>query len=414
MKADVGGWRRLMCRPLGRESPVARYNGDILASSGTQSKASGEPQVGAPGGAAALGARQPFYLLGAAPDFFLLGPGLTVVVSAVLGGLVLVDRLELATSLAFALTLLFVGPHYAATYRRAFASKEILRAHPIVTLVMPVLLAISAAAAVKWPASVGLVFFATYVVWSGYHYSGQSLGLAMLYPLRQGARLTPSEKRLVALPLYASWLLSLLGLFRLEVALRNPAYELTREALFRAPLPGWALAVAAAAVALSLSSVALLAHRRRRRGTPLPGSVWSVVLTQVAWFSLGLWNPFFNVVLVPIFHGAQYLAITSWHQTRGRTAAAFAVYAFSVLLLGLAINPGLMLLGRMLAEVGAGAGALRGHDAGARTAVLAAAVLSFINLHHFLMDGRIWRLRDRKLAASFGAPTAPGRTPAAP
>ena len=235
-------------------------------------------------------------------------------------------------------------------------------------------------------------FFALYVSWSGYRYSGQSLGLAMLYPLRQGARLDPGEKRLVAFPLYASWLLSLLGLFRLDVAARNPAYELTRQALFRLPMPVWVLAVAAVGVAASLSTVALLAYRRQRRGTPLPRAVWSVVLAQVAWFSLGLWNPFFNIVLVPIFHGAQYLSITSWHQTRGRSGAVFAWYALTVLVLGLVINPGLM----MVASHVGGGGEVRGE-----AAVVAAAVLSFVNLHHFLMDGRIWRLRDRRVAASF-------------
>lgn len=325
-------------------------------------------------------------LFGRAPDFFLLGPGFTLLVTGLFAALAALGGGEVAGSLALALGLLFVGPHYAATYRRAFTSREILRAHPVVTLLVPLVLVAAAAAAVAWPGTVGVAFFAAYVIWSGYHYSGQSLGLAMLYPLRQGVRLDAAEKSLVALPLYASWLLSLLGLFRLEVAARNPAYLLTRQALFRASLPAWALVAAAAAVGASLSSVAILARRRRRRGIPLPGGVWAVVLTQVAWFSIGLWNPFFNIVLVPIFHGAQYLAITSWHQTRGRTGWVFAFYLLTVVALGMIINPGLMVLGRKL---------------GGEGVVVAAAVLSFINLHHFLMDGRIWRLRDRRVAAGF-------------
>lgn len=363
-----------------------RYNVGILASSGTQSKGSSESRV-PPGPAAGTAVASAGAILGPVPDFILLGPGFTLLVSAVLGALAWGGRIETATSLAFALTLMFVGPHYAATYRRAFASRQILRAHPIVTLIVPLILFGAAVAAVRWPRTIGMVFFAAYVVWSGYHYSGQSLGLAMLYPLRQGARLAPHEKRLIAIPLYGSWILSLVGLFRLEVASRNPAYQLTREALFRASLPAWVLAAGAAAVVASLSSLALLGYRRRKSGTPLPGAVWAVVLAQVAWFVVGLWNPFFNVVLVPVFHGAQYLAITSWHQTRGRSAAIFLAYAVSVLVLGLAINPGLMFLGHVL---------------GGDTSVVAAAVLTFINLHHFLMDGRIWRLRERRVAESFG------------
>lgn len=328
------------------------------------------------------------FMLGSWADFVVLGPGFTLGGSALLAGLAVAGHLAMASTIAFALTLMFVGPHYAATYRRAFASPAILRAHPFVTLVAPVALLGWAIAAVHWPRTVGLALFATYVVWSGYHYSGQSLGLAMLYPLRQGARLAPGEKRLVACPLYMSWLVSLLGLLRVGVAARNPAYELTRSALASSPLPRWVLGVAALATAGSLASVAVLAVRRRRAGKPLPGAVWAVVTTQLLWFVIGLWNPFFNVVLVPIFHGAQYLALTSWHQARGRSPAFFALYVVTVLALGLLINPGFAALGRAW---------------GGEGPVVAAAVVAFLNLHHFLMDGRIWRLRERKVAESFTA-----------
>ena len=336
------------------------------------------------------------FLLGGWADFAVLGPGFTLAGSALLAALAAAGQLAVASTIAFALTLMFVGPHYAATYRRAFASTAILRAHPFVTVVAPLVLFGWSVAAVHWPHTAGLALFATYVTWAGYHYSGQSLGLAMLYPLRQGARLQPGEKRLVAFPLYLSWLISLLGLFRVGVAARNPAYELTRAALASSPLPPWVLAGGALAIAGSLSSLALLAARRRRAGTPLPRAVWAVVITQLLWFAIGLWNPFFNVVLVPIFHGAQYLAITSWHQTRGRSPAFFAFYLVTVLALGLLINPGFAALGRAWAGEGP---------------VVAAAVIAFLNLHHFLMDGRIWRLRERKLAESFTAAPAAGRAP---
>lgn len=339
-------------------------------------------------------ARTGRFMLGPWADFAVLGPGFTVGASALLAGLAASGHLAVASTAAFALTLMFVGPHYAATYRRAFASPAILRAHPFVTLVAPVVLLAWAVAAVRWPRTVGLAFFATYVVWSGYHYSGQSLGLAMLYPLRQGARLDPREKRLVAFPLYLSWIVSLLGLLRVGAAARNPAYELTRTALSSSPLPAWTLGVGALAIAGSLASVAVLAVRRRRAGTPLPPAVWAVVMTQLLWFGIGLWNPFFNVVLVPIFHGAQYLAVTSWHQTRGRSPAFFALYIVTVLALGLLVNPGFAALGRAW---------------GGEGSVVAAAVIAFLNLHHFLMDGRIWRLRERKVAESFAVAQAAGR-----
>ncbi|MEA2699887.1 MAG: hypothetical protein QOI66_4158 [Myxococcales bacterium] len=326
-------------------------------------------------------------------DFLLLGPGVTLLVSAAFLILMATAHDASAALLATSLSILVVGPHYAATYRRAYTSRAIIRAHPLVTIVAPLILAAAALAALRFPTTVAPVYFLIYVVWSGYHYSGQSLGLAMIYPLRQGARLAADEKRLLAAPLHVSWLLSLLGLLRASGSVRNPAYQIVRGTFFGFSLPAWGLAAGVAALAASFSAVAILAVRRRRRNLPLPWPTYAVVATQILWFGWALFNPFFNIMLVPVFHGLQYLALTSWHNAKERrtlTAAtgprAFAVYALTVLLLGIVINPGLFAL----------AGGLLG-DA----AIISATVITFVNLHHFLLDGRIWRMRESKVVQSF-------------
>jgi hypothetical protein len=55
--------------------------------------------------------------------------------------------------------------------------------------------------------------------------------------------------------------------------------------------------------------------------------------------------------------------------------------------MGFAINPGLL--------------ALFAPADAARGPVIAAAVITVINLHHFLMDGRIWRMREKRNAQAF-------------
>ncbi len=294
-----------------------------------------------------------------------------------------------AALLTVTLTIALVGPHYAATYRRAYTSRDIVRAHPWVTLAVPLALGTLAALAVRHPGTVGVGFFGLYVLWSGYHYSGQSLGLFMIYPLRQGARLSVVEKRLCALPLYVSWILSVLGLFRLSGAPRNAAYRLVREAWHGPPLPVWATIAGLTVLAASFSGLAVVATRRRARGVPLPWPSYAVLSAQVLWFTIGLFNPFFNITLVPIFHGLQYLALTGWHACHGQGAVGprrFAGFALVVLLLGLGISPGLFFL--------------FGSSPTAGGLVIAAAVISFVNLHHFLLDGRIWRMRERKVVQS--------------
>ncbi|HVV49186.1 MAG TPA: hypothetical protein VHO06_05985 [Polyangia bacterium] len=334
------------------------------------------------------------FILGPVADAVFFGPGATLLVG---GLLVLLPHLGaaavgVAENLTIALSLLLVGPHYAATYRRAYTSRDVIRDHPWVTLAAPPILVAAALAAVRHPTSVGLAYFGLYVGWSGFHYSRQSLGIAMLYPLRQGARLDAREKRLLALPLYTSWILSLLGLFRLSGTARNPAYELVRRAYAGAPLPDWAMLAGLGALAVSALGVVAVARARRARGVPLPWPTYAVLSAQIAWFTIALYHPLFNLTLVPMFHGLQYLALTSWHAAREPGAGSpwrFVRYALVVLGLGFVIRP-------LLFE------AFGSPDA-ARALIVTAAVASFVNLHHFLLDGRIWRLRERRVAQTMAA-----------
>src|SRR5262245_49644375 len=126
-------------------------------------------------------ARRPPWLFGAAADAFFLGPGATLLIAPAVLALEHLGARAVASAITLALASICVGPHYAATYRRAYGSREILRAHPWVTLGAPPLLLGLGFLAVRHPDTLGLGYFAAYVGWSGYHYSGQSLGLAMIY-----------------------------------------------------------------------------------------------------------------------------------------------------------------------------------------------------------------------------------------
>jgi hypothetical protein len=368
----------------------------IVGSALSQAPDLAEAGAGAhpPRGAAASGLPFHRFILGPFADPFFFGPGATLVI----GGLFLLlphlgaQAASLGSSLVIALSLLLVGPHYGATYRRAYTSRDVIRDHPWVTLVAPPILLVAALAAVRDPTRIGLGYFGLYVAWSGFHYSRQSLGIAMLYPLRQGARLDAREKRLLGLPLYVSWILSLLGMFRLSGSARNPAYEAVRRAYPGPMLPGWVMGLGLAALALSMLAVVVVARGRRARGVPLPWPTYAVLSAQILWFTIALYHPLFNITLVPMFHGLQYLALTSWHATREPGAGSpwrFVRYLVVVLGLGFVIRPLLFV-------------AFNSPDE-ARTLLATAAVASFVNLHHFLLDGRIWRLRERRVAQTMTA-----------
>jgi hypothetical protein len=329
-------------------------------------------------------------VLGPLADAFFLGPGATILLSAVVFSMRAAGpRAEAAAaSFVVALTWVFIGPHYAATYRRAYSSLAIVRAHPWVTLAAPPLLLAAAALAVRDPYRFGVVYFGAYVLGTGYHYSGQSLGLALLYPLRQGAPLVGVEKRLVAAPLYVSWILTLLALYGELQPGRNAAFAFVRGLYQGPPLPFGVWLAGLGVLGLSLAGVALVAVRRARRGAPLPWQTYAVLSAQLLWFTIGAYNILLNTMLVPVFHAVQYLAFTGWHAYRAPARPPWQRLAFFVVpaaLLGLAIFPGSFTF------------FTRGRpylDLFFRTA----AVATFINLHHFLLDGRIWRMREPAVA----------------
>lgn len=341
-----------------------------------------------PQAAAAVRARG--HLMGRGVDAFFFGPGATILVTAVLLTMrALGPRGEvIAGAAALGLTWVCIGPHYAATYRRAYTSRAVVRAHPWVTLVAPPLLLAGAVIAVWHPYGFGLAYFGAYVVGTGYHYSGQSLGLALLYPLRQGAPLSVAEKRLIAAPLYLSWILTLLALYGKLQPGRNAAFAFVRGRYMGPPVPPWVLVVGLVMLAVTFVGVVLVAVRRARRGVPLPAAVYAVLSAQMIWFTLGLYNVFFNMMLVPVFHAIQYVAFTSWHARRGGAQDRWRHLVFffvPIALLGAAIYPGsfnFFTRGRPYLDL----------------FFITAAVASFLNLHHFLLDGRIWRTREPAVA----------------
>jgi hypothetical protein len=346
----------------------------------------GEPPAAATAGPVAGDAR-PVEILGRWPDFLLFGAGGTLLIFLLLRFSTQVLPGVTVAQWALVLSLAIVAPHYAATYRRAYGTREIFLQHWPVTLVAPLALLVPAVASVRAPATVAPWFLLAYVIWSGYHYSGQSLGIAMLYPLRQGKRLQPDEKRLLSLPLYASWLLSLAGVFQATNPGRNNAFAYVHDAFPRVHLgTGWLLAMGAVLLA-SLAGPLVVAVRRHRAGYPLPAQVYMVLGAQVLWFAWGLVDPFFAALTVPVLHSLQYLALTTWHHLRARPSRGqLAVYAVTLSVIGAVTNE---VLPRVLGAAGVSA------------LVLGPVVASYMNLHHFMLDGRIWKLRDARVARSF-------------
>jgi Flp pilus assembly protein TadD len=302
--------------------------------------------------------------------------------------------------LFYALALVCNWPHYMATVARAYASPEVRARHRGVTVWVTGAL-VALAAATPWSPWLTRGLVTTYLTWSPWHYTGQNFGIAVLFARRAGIDLAPAERRVLRAAFVASfvmWLLWMQG---------TPPVNPDVLSLGIAP----ALAVPARLAALAvfvvtaMMTTVLLARRAGRAAAP----VIALLTTQALWFVVptlpgtatasALGAAYFSGGVLAFAHCAQYLWIASYAARRETPGFDGARYATLLVVGGAALFVPVPWLASRLAPI----------ELTRALLVVAAAV----NVHHFVLDGVLWRLRDARVARTLGA-VAAGRVPARP
>jgi tetratricopeptide (TPR) repeat protein len=298
-----------------------------------------------------------------------------------------------AWSFAFyALAILFNYPHFMATVYRAYHSYDEFAKYRIFTVHMALLLALTGIFTHLWYPLLPWVF-TLYICWSPWHYTGQNFGLLMMFARRAGLAPTSAERRALHLSFIASFLLLMLSFHTgssndvLILSLGLPArFTLpAREALafFFVAASGWALVS--------------MARRNGARAILAPATL---ATTQFLWFLLPALIELFSGQevaqtryssgILAVLHSTQYLWITGYYQEREARAAGdtrwkFSRYLVTLIAGGIALFiPGPWIVSRVF------------------HADFAASFLTFtalVNIHHFILDGAIWKLRDSRIAA---------------
>jgi hypothetical protein len=362
--------------------------------------------MGAPapiaGSTAAPGSRR--WLFGPGPDL-VLGCGLGY--SAVLLGMCVFGsdvRTRLGMSVIPFLTLLVGAPHYGATLLRVYERREDRRAYAFFAVYATIALAAAFALGTRslW---VGSLLLTLYLTWSPWHYTGQNYGLAVMFLRRRGIAIEPSTKRLV----YASFAFSFVLTF-VVMHMERPAapYAPTLYQGYQMIPLGIPSAVAETAIPVLAAGWlgCLLLSVMRLRGH----ASWSdlvpsalLALTQGLWFSvpvlvrhyglLGSLDPFtpqhasYYFFFAALGHSIQYCWVTSYYARSAPGYRGLAPYLLRALLAGTAIwtVPALLFAPGLLGAIPFEAG-------------LGALVAAVVNLHHFVLDGAIWKLRDTRIA----------------
>ena len=283
------------------------------------------------------------------------------------------------------LVLLVNQAHFAASTLRLYTKPGAVESHPFLAYALPIASFGVLAIAVAAPAALGRHLWALAMTWSPYHYAAQAFGLASMYCYRSGVALAPRERSLLRWACLMPFFRSLLGGAYAGLGLGwvlSPAW-------LGEPHVASAIALGAAILDVLVFALPALFFAVVSRGARAAGGVPLLALFPV--LANGTWFVLFDAldafVWATVFHGLQYLAVVSVFHARERSAAPGA--ARGPLFHVAAFYLGCVALGYALFQCWPRAAVVAGFGVVESTFL----VVAIVNIHHFVVDAYIWRLR---------------------
>ncbi len=306
----------------------------------------------------------------------------------------------------YLLAIVFNYPHFMATIYRAYHTRADFEKYKFVTLHVTLLLGLTAIVMHASPRFFPWLF-TLYICWSPWHYSGQNYGLLMMFARRSGAEISASERRWLRSAFVASYLM-LLASFETGGSSDPLILSLGLPPKFTFPVR--------LAFGVAFMIFTFLGFRRliRTMGARAMLAPLTLAFTQFLWFVLPTLLELNSVSQVPqtryssgilaVLHSAQYIWITSYYQRREARAAGqknwhIATYFATLLAGGIALFiPGPWLVSYLFH-----------YDFTTSFLIF----VSLVNIHHFILDAKLWKLRDKRVAALLVDPGAKPSAPAA-
>jgi hypothetical protein len=333
------------------------------------------------------------YFVNAPVDLACVG-GASLVAFALLGAVYQsgATRAEWLWTAAALLTWVCNYPHFAATIHRLYHRRENVAQFPFTALAVPPLVAAGVAGSFASPDVVAPLFVKLFLLWSGYHYSGQTVGVTLIYARRAGFVAAGAARLALSGFVFGAYLTAIT---RAEATMTAqtfygvtcPTFGLPRFVPVLAEHAMWACG----AVFLLLAAGWCVRQRRL-----LPPVVLLPAAAQLVWFVLGSRDPNF-VVFVPFFHSLQYFLVAwathvSERVEQGEAAPTRAsVLAESAKWGGAVCAIGAFLFWMLPHSLASGTGA------GFQFA--APVVLAGVQIHHFFVDGVIWKLNNPRVSS---------------
>lgn len=282
-------------------------------------------------------------------------------------------------------------PHFSATNYRLYHSKSNILQYPVTAIAIPMLMVAGVASSLASPEGIAPFFVKFFLLWSPYHFSGQSLGISMIYARRAGFHVGKFERYALSGFIFGAFLFSSA---RAETRVQDWMYYGVRVPSIGLPL--WVADAArigmfACGAALAVVVIRWCIVNRRI----LPPIVLLPALTHYLWFVPGPLTPSFNE-FVPFFHSLQYLLI-AWSMQlkekmdeRGIEPSGGYVTTESARWGVLNFIGGVILfwgIPRLAERMGVQAG------------LAEPVIISAVQIHHFFVDGVIWKLKNPKVGS---------------
>ena len=277
-------------------------------------------------------------------------------------------------------------PHFLASYRMVYRTRESIRAHPWAAIYVPALLLSYCIAAIvmsQWtavPVSALLTLSSSYLAW---HYTGQAWGMIATFTHLGGTSLASRERWLVrgSLVIMMAWhVVWFLHLGYRDLVDLTPVY--------------YGISVLAA-VALTMGLAGFTLHRKRT-------GHWAPLRAWIPWVSIFVWYGLMAKVglpalfIVQIAHAVQYL-IFPFRVEVNRSRRKVPPGATQLVALRFGLYLVAILAGSLVAAIALplGAMAVVTDWIGSRSGMYAGFLISsFFNIHHYFTDGVVWKLRN--------------------
>jgi hypothetical protein len=286
-------------------------------------------------------------------------------------------------------------PHYGATILRVYEKRQDRRRYAFFTVWVTLLL-VACFVASLYSVTLGSWLLTAYVCWSPWHFAGQNFGVSIMSLRRRGVPIDDVTRRLLHGSFALAYLLAMVAIetagARGEIALGadlSSAYQ-----VFRLGIPPDATRVAISILVPIYLVVTIAALLRLGRGGHARDLAPTAMLmsTHALWYVIPTITPtqiplLYTAVWISAIHSLQYLWITTYYAKK-TDATRSGVFFWKCLLLGSAVGviPPLAFVPGLL---------------GPFVPLAAEATIIFfpiLNLHHFILDGAIWKLRDGRVA----------------